>query len=364
MKFDDIPFYQDLIAQLKHGISEGRIPHAQFFQGDEGSGNLALAIAYAQEIIGGSTLDMFGQTDDRAARLLHPDLHIVFPVVQGKYKISAPLIHEFRDAYANNPYMLFTEWMDQMEANNKTPIISVSESEEIYKSLSLKSYEGGYKVLIIWQADKMNIGCSNKMLKLIEEPPEKTVIILIGNDLKDLLPTIQSRVQLVLVKPCATKEISGFLTSNGVGKDQMALTVSLANGSPGMVLSLANEEKDDEVFDAFITLMRIAFQNNVPGAIDWVDGMAKQGKAFQMQLINYGVEIYRQAIRMKLVPEAVVLNQKQEGFLKKFSPFIHDKNIEQLMETHQKTHYSLTRNGNSKLVLLDHVFKLMRLIKA
>jgi DNA polymerase-3 subunit delta' len=271
MKFEDFSFHKDLITNLKTSIEDGRIAHAQYFQGSDGSANLALAIAYAHEVMSGGKTDMFGGMDDRVSRLTHPDLHIVFPVIQGKEKTSDHLLVEFKENYLSNPYMLYNHWLDVMGSLNKTPIISVSESEAIYKKLSLKSYEGGYKTLIVWQAEKMNEGCSNKMLKLIEEPPEGTLIILVGSDFNAMLPTIKSRVQKVEIKPLKNLEVKEFLVSKGVDNQSVMDYVMESKGSLGLALQLSDMESDDALLDSFRDLMRIAFQKNVPAAIKWVD---------------------------------------------------------------------------------------------
>jgi len=286
--------------------------------------------------------DMFGQAqkDDRVSKLIHPDVHLVFPVIQGKIKTSGPLMNDFKGALNTNPFLLPSEWLDIMNGGNKVPIISVSESEDIYNKLSLKSYEGGYKVLILWQAETMNAACSNKMLKLIEEPPAKTLILLVGNDIQNLLPTIQSRVQTVVVKPCSDQEINNFLSAKEIEEGLKKSVLQKANGSPGIALSLTKEEVDTQVFESFRDLMRLAFQKNVPSAIEWVEA----------NMLNH-VDNHK-------------LEMDDKGaFIKKFAPFIRMDNIQGLMETHQELGYHLSRNGNARILLLDFTFSLMKLIK-
>jgi len=365
MTFDDFKVHRSLIANLRGSIADGRIPHAQFFQGAEGSGNLALAIAYAPEVMSIGMTDMFGQAqkDDRVSKLIHPDVHLVFPVIQGKIKTSGPLMNDFKGALNTNPFLLPSEWLDIMNGGNKVPIISVSESEDIYNKLSLKSYEGGYKVLILWQAETMNAACSNKMLKLIEEPPAKTLILLVGNDIQNLLPTIQSRVQTVVVKPCSDQEINNFLSAKEIEEGLKKSVLQKANGSPGIALSLTKEEVDTQVFESFRDLMRLAFQKNVPSAIEWVETVAPKGKHFHRNLLDFGVDIYRQANMLNHVDNHKLEMDDKGAFIKKFAPFIRMDNIQGLMETHQELGYHLSRNGNARILLLDFTFSLMKLIK-
>lgn len=363
MKFEDFGFHSGLVAKLKANIESGRIPHAQFFEGEDGSGNLPLAIAYAQAVMSSGNTDMFGNVDGRVSRLNHPDLHLIFPMVQSQDKTCESLVPEFVSFYNKNPYMLYSAWKDEQEVGNKIPIISVHESEQIVKKLSLKSYEGGYKTLVIWQAETMNLECANKLLKLIEEPPTKTLILMVGSDFQQLLPTIQSRTQLIQCPKVKTEELKAFLEKKNVPEVQIGNAIINADGSPGLALQLSTEENDPVVFEDFRDLMRLAYSKDVTKAIGWVDQVTSKGKDHLFKVLDFGVEVYRKANMINFSSESSQSNSTEFGFIKKFAPFIRKENIENLMNAHQRTRYHITRNGNSKIVMLSCTFELMRLIK-
>ena len=214
MLFNQIIGQEYLKKHLKISAENGRIPHAQLFVGKEGSGALPMAIAYAQFLLCNFS-DNVEICDLKCEKLQHPDLHFAFPVTSNekvkKHPVSSLFLEEWRSFVATQPYGNLFNWLQHIGVEKKQGIIGVDEAEEIVKKLTLKSYEGGFKVMIIWMAEKMNIAAANKLLKLIEEPPQKTVFILVTENEEQLINTIRSRCQALHFPALSDQDISNSL---------------------------------------------------------------------------------------------------------------------------------------------------------
>jgi DNA polymerase-3 subunit delta' len=365
MDFSNLPVYRDIQTSLTDNAKSGRVPHAQFFLGQDGSGNLPLAIAYANELLTGEA-DMFGGKDDRASRLEHPDIHVVFPMVQSMDKTSESLIPRFREAYKNDPFMTFETWMDLVNDSGKSALISKHESENIIKKLSLKAYEGGKKVMVIWMPEMMNIACANKLLKLIEEPPPGSVLLLVGADFDAMLPTIRSRVQLVKLKPVKDSELVSFLESRVTGLDhEVAQTaVRRAEGNLSQALSIARGDSKDNSLEVQIQdWMRLCYKRSVIEFMKWIDSVAKEGKEYQKQLLSTALEIFRMAFRKNYVTMPVRSDDMLEVFTQKFSPFVNQANATELLEFFDKAYQDIDRNGNARIIFTDLSFKVTKALR-
>ena len=218
MYFKDIIGQESTIALLRSAVAEGRVPHAQLICGGEGTGKLAVAIAYARYLCctHRNGEDACGECPSckKFDKLVHPDLHFAFPIYKKestKPAYSDDFIDKWRQAITDNPYLNLNQWMSHIGTENQQGLIYASQSEEIIRKLTLKSSEGSYKVMIIWMAEKMNGECSNKLLKMIEEPPAQTVFLLIAENPDLLLPTIQSRVQRLPLRPVEEEVIARAL---------------------------------------------------------------------------------------------------------------------------------------------------------
>src|SRR5690606_24466828 len=258
MDWDLIAGQQLLKDQLKKSIQDQRISHAQLFLGKEGYGTLPLALAYAAEILQQEN----PTAAHRVSHLNHVDLHFSFPVFnQGKSSLSQQFFYQFREMILTNPYSSYDDWSSYLEAENKQLFISSDEVDEQNKKFALKSFEGGSKILIIWRADKLNAPASNKLLKFLEEPPEKTVILLIAENSDDLLPTILSRTQLVEVPRLTDGELYDHLTSKyTLSDEQLKSIIHQSQGNLNTALRLMNQEGSTEFEELFVQWVRDAFQ--------------------------------------------------------------------------------------------------------
>ncbi|PKP46089.1 MAG: DNA polymerase III subunit delta [Bacteroidetes bacterium HGW-Bacteroidetes-12] len=374
MFFKDIVGYRETKKKLLHIINNDRISHAQLFLGKEGSGNLAMALAYAQYV----NCQQKGAEDScgtcpsciKFQKLVHPDLHLVFPVATNekvkKDPVSANFLESWRAAFLNNPYFTLADWQEIAETGNKQLLINTKESSDILKALSLKTYEAEYKIMLIWFPEKMNASSSNKLLKILEEPPKKTLFLLVASFAEQLLPTIISRVQLVKLNPIDEKELTDYIIEKyQLPKNEAENIARLSDGNVNQLIRIIEKGDNTEFFqNTFVQLMRSAFVGNVPGLIDWTDEIAKIGREKQKQFLIYGLHLFRESLIMNY-GDAVLSkkNSKEAEFLKKFAPYIHGTNCVDTIELFNDAVYHIERNANPKILFLDVALKLTKLLR-
>ena len=379
MLFSEILGQEHLKNHLTQNVDKGRIPHAQLFVGPEGSGTLPMAIAYAQYILC-SNVDSENTDGNNACNLkfnnlTHPDLHFAFPVTTtDKFKskpVSNFFLEEWRQLVSQQPYCNLFDWYKQIGVENKQGQIGVDEAQEIVKSLSLKSYEGGYKVMLIWMAEKMNIACANKLLKLIEEPPNKTVFILITEDEEQIISTIRSRCQMLQFFPLAEVHIINALIKNYDLEVSIATKIAhQSNGNYNKACDLVYQDSEDLQFEEwFIFWIRSAFKakgnkSAIHDLISWSEEIAKTGRETQKQFLHFCVDFFRQALLLNYgADQMVYMETKSKNFkLENFAPFVNNVNILEINEELQDAIYHIERNGNSKIILTDLSIKLTRLL--
>ena len=379
MQFSDILGQEYIKNHLVKSALSGRIPHAQLFIGPEGSGTLAMAIAYAQFVLCNNNGDENNGGNEscnlKFQSLSHPDLHFVYPNVTNEDVKSKPksadFIMDWREFVLKNPYGSLFDWYKHLGVQNKQGIIRVEDAQDILKSLALKSYEGGYKVMIIWMVDKMNIEASNKLLKLLEEPPEKTLFILISENEEDIIQTIRSRCQVlnfgalpenVIAKAMREKY---FLDSASASK-----VAHQAQGNYNKALHILNNDTNDLPFEKwFVDWVRAAFRAKQNAAaiqelISWSEEIASIGREGQKQFLNYCVVMFRQAMLLNYQTEKLVYFEPSvDNFnLEKFAPFVNGNNISAIFNELSDAIYHIERNGNAKIILTDLSIKLTRLI--
>jgi len=379
MKFSEIVGQSHLKNHLIHNVQNGRIPHAQLFIGPEGSGTLAMALAYAQYIIchnkgneneGGSV-----SCNLKFDQLQHPDLHFVYPVATNDSVKSNPVSDDFLGSWISflkeNPYGSLNDWYEAIGVQKKQGNISVHEAASILKKLTLKSFEGGYKVMIIWMAEKMNTEASNKLLKLLEEPAEKTVFILIAEDEKAILQTILSRCQLLHFNALNEPDIiQGLMQMENCDEVDAHSIAKQAQGNYNKALKMRYNVTDEYPFDEwFVTWVRAAFRANknarvVSDLIKWSDEISVIGREKQKLFLNHCMELFRQALLLNYsTPQLVYLTPKVENFkLANFAPFVNENNILDIYNEIEEAIYHIERNGNAKIILTDLSIKLTRLI--
>ena len=378
MDFSEVIGHQHIKSHLVKTVENGRIPHAQLFSGVNGSGLLPMAIAYASEVL--SSQYEKGSAEyiscrNKVSKLMHPDLHFVYPVntsdIAKKNAISDNYAEGWRNFVLNNPYASLFEWLQSLGLEKKQGNISKYEAENISKKLSLKAFEGGYKVMIIWMADNMNSECANKILKLVEEPSEKTLLLLLTEREEQIISTIRSRCQKLTFPLLSETDIAAALTTNFKIKEQLAAQLARrARGDYNKALQLQEETGEDEIFEKwFINWVRTAFRAKgnkgaINNLLDWSDELASQGRETQKKFFNYCIEVFRQALLKNYSAEPLLFFEAKDATfsLPKFAPFVHQNNIFGIISALEDASYHIERNGNAKIIFTDLSIKLTRLI--
>lgn len=373
MQFEDVIGQEHIKNHLKHSADQGRIPHAQLFVGPEGSGTLPMAIAYARHIICGRDQGNQQACHMKFDALGHPDLHFSYPVnTSDKVKkdpTSKDYPTEWLDFLRQQPYGNLFDWLLSIGIEKKQGLISVYEAKDIMKAMSLKSYEGGYRVLIMWMAEGMNIPAANKLLKLIEEPPEKTVFILIAEDEEALLQTIRSRCQVIHFPPLAEEAVVKALEQKGTPPAEAIKIAHRSEGNLNKAFDLIENRSEDEVFEKwFVTWVRTAFKARgnkavVNDLISWSEQVAKTGRETQKKFIYYCMEVFRQALVYNYNAKPLAFMEFQTGFkLEKFAPYVHGNNITDIHKELENALYQVERNVNSKVIFMDLSLALTRFL--
>lgn len=373
MLFNQIIGQDHIKKHLQTSAENGRIPHAQLFVGKEGCGTLPMAIAYAQFLLCNFS-DNKDACNIKCNKLQHPDLHFAFPVTTNdsvkKHAVSDLFLQDWRDFIATQSYGSLFNWLQHIGVENKQGLIGVDEAEAVVKKLKLKSYEGGFKVMIIWMAEKMNIAAANKLLKLIEEPPEKTVFLLITENEEQIINTIKSRCQALHFPALSEQDIANALIVNHQIDDNKAANIAhQAEGNFNKALHLLHNDSSDLVFEEwFVTWIRTAFKAKgnaavVQQLIGWSEAIAKSGRETQKRFLEYCLQFFRQALLLNYKSDQLVFMESKTGFnLSKFAPFVHSGNILEIEKEISEAMYHIERNGNAKIILLDLSMKLTRFL--
>ncbi|WP_291114794.1 ATP-binding protein [Flavobacterium sp. UBA6135] len=377
MKFSEIVGQEAVKHHLIRNIELNRIPHAQLFVGPEGCGTLATAIAYAQYLLckncnnensGGNEA-----CNAKFEHFAHPDLHFIYPTVTTEDVKSKPksidFIKDWREFLNTSLYGSLFDWYKQLGTENKQGEIRVDDSQEILRTLSLKAYEGGYKVMIIWMAEEMNIAASNKILKILEEPSETTLFILIAEKEEAIIQTIRSRCQILHFHKLSEQSIAEALVTKHAVEENLALKIAhQAQGNFNKALKLIHEESDDVEFEKwFVLWVRAAFRAKgnataIHDLIDWSEAVAKLGRETQKKFLSFCIEMFRQALLINYqTPNLVYLEPKIDKFkLENFAPFVNGNNINEIFNELSNAIYLIERNGNPKIILTDLSIKLTR----
>lgn len=361
MFFADIPGQKDVKERLQRMVHDERIPHALLFLGNEGTGNLPMSVTFVQYVF--CTNKQNNEPCNQCAscnkvmKLAHPDLHFVYPIAANKdVRLSEHVMAEFREAFLANNFMNQQDWFNELNAENKQPTIAAEESNNIIKKLSYTSYEGGYKFMIIWQPEKMNASASNKLLKILEEPPDKTIFILVCNNAEQLLTTIISRTQLVKFSPADDETIAAALQKKyGLSEQTASYCASLSEGNYREALHIAREQDSNTAqLQHFQTFMRSALNFNIFKMNPWVEQTAALGREKQKYFLQYGLQLLRDCLLINSGSEALVKSRNEElEFLKKFAPFVHFGNYERIVEEFNKAYYHVERNANPKILFMN-----------
>lgn len=384
MLFSKIIGQRDIKERFVRSVAEGRIPHAQLLYGLEGIGKLPLAIAYAQYIC----CENRGQSDScgvcpscvKFNKLAHPDLHFVFPIIKPAGKTSVicdDYVNEFREIILEKTYFSIDDWYAKISGDAKQGMIYTNESEEIVRKLSMKTYESEYKIMIVWLPEKMHVTAANKLLKILEEPYEKTVFLLVSNSPDEIITTILSRTQQINVPKLKENEIVEALLADGkreITREEAQDAARIGNGSylkSEIILEEGNENKLN--FERFVSIMRLAWQvgnrkdhASLKTLRKWADEMAASsvGRERQKKFLNYAQRMVRENFVLNLQQsELNYLTSYESDFSGRFSPFINERNVEDIMAEFALAERQIEQNVNAKMIFFDLVLKIIMLLK-
>ncbi len=373
MYFKDIIGQEEVKELLKQSARTGVVPHAQLFTESGGAGAFPLAIAYARYLncTNRSDTDACGHCPSclKYDEMAHPDLHFVFPIVAKKEKkkiICDDYLPEWRSFLKENTYFTMDNWLDKIDAGNSQTLIYAEESNQIIHKLSLRIYEAHYRILIVWLPEKMHPACANKLLKIIEEPPMNTVILMISEAPDLVLGTILSRAQRIPIRPIKDEALAKALTDRyGLTSDDAKHVAHLACGNflHAQEEISVNEEKQF-FLEQFKTMMRNSWAKNVKGMKNMAEMMAGIGRERQKNFLNYCQHLIRENFVYQFqAPELNYMNRNEASFSIKFSPFVNERNVIELMDELEKAEYHITQYVNPKMVFFDLSLRITVLIK-
>lgn len=373
IQFSDVIGQEEVKAQLRSQLSEGRVPHAQLFYGPEGCGKLAMALAYAARLL--CWQPQQGESCGKChackmvAAFAHPDLHFVFPVIRQKGQsgetVSDQYLKEWRSQLQDTPYFNRQTWLERMGVENQQSQIGVAESDAILRKLSLVSGQGGYKVLIIWLPEQMNSSAANKLLKILEEPPAQTVFLLVSNHPELLLPTIVSRTQAVEFHALSEDELTAALVQRNLLQPEDARTI--ARLSAGSYTRALHEVciNDDAVlfFDMFVLLMRLSYMRKIKDMYEWAEQVATWGRERQKNFLEYCQRLVRENFIYNFhCPELNYMNRKEADFSVKFARFVNERNVIGIMDELSCAQRDIEQNVNARMVFFDFSLKMIVLL--
>jgi len=365
---------QEIIDRLRKEVDEGRLPHALMLFGPAGSGKLAIALNLARYLLCEHPENGHPCGRCNSCRMseqwAHPDLHFSFPLFKSK-STDAPIsddhITEWRDQLARSPYFTLNDWLADLKGDNQQLQIYVSESDALQRKLSLKSSQGGYRVVIIWLPEKMPPATANKLLKIIEEPPSKTHFLLISQEPDQVLGTILSRTQRIAVPPLSESVITEALVSQfGIDAKQANDIAHIAQGSYTTALQLMEEDNERrEYFDLFVSLMRICYMRKVKDMRQWADSVAAIGRERQKHMLDYCQRLIRENFMYNFKrSELIYMTEGERQFAQNFARFINEKNVIPIMEELTACQIDIEQNVNAKMVFFDFAVKMIILLKA
>lgn len=370
MQFKEILGHKEIKSHLINSVRNNRVSHAQLFLGPSGSGSLALAIAYAQYIN-----CEHKSVDDSCSicascrkyqRLIHPDLHFSYPFfAKGKDETAKDYMDIWRTTVLRDPYLTLPHWRDQLDAGNKQANINIAEAHDIIKKLSLKSFEAEYKVLIMWLPEYLD-NQGNALLKLIEEPPEKTLFLLVAENQDKIINTIISRTQLVKINKVSHQELKDYLIQEKQIPAAKAHDISsIADGNIHDALALSMHQDENTNFTTFVEWMRYIVTDRGAEFINLCeDRLAKMGREHQKSFLLYAIHMLRQIILLQQGLRQIVYIQEEElKFVERFSELYSHDQLSAAIQLFEKTHYGIERNGNPKILFLDLSLQLVLIFK-
>ena len=364
---------KEIQARLARQLHENAVPHALLFCGPEGSGKLAVALRFAQALLCKNPNEgqPCGQCQGckMAGDFVHPDLHFVFPVIKQKGQsgdaVSDMYLKEWREVLRTSAYVDYQDWLERMLVQNQQAQIAVAESDQILRKLSLTSQQGGYKVMIIWLPELMNVQAANKLLKILEEPPKQTVFILVSNNSDKLLTTILSRTQRVAFKPLSKEDVSSALIQQcGLQEADARRIAHQSAGNFTRALKQIRVDADNgDFFERFVQLMRMCYQRDIKGIKNWSEEIADWGRERQKDFLDYVLYLVRENFMYNFqIPELNFMSQKESDFSVRFARFINERNVVEIMEAVEEARRDVGQNVNPKMIFFDFGLRMIVLI--
>lgn len=357
--FDNIIGQQEVKQQLQSLLESGRMPHALLFCGPPGAGQLAMAVALAQEMLG---------TD----RLLHPDLHYVYPVYKPKgwsserKAVSDDFTQQWREQLQDTLYFDRQQWSDRIGLEGQKFQIGVGESDQILRKLSLVSAQGGWKVMIVWMAELMSVEAANKLLKILEEPTPQTLFILVSEQSEQLLETITSRTQRIDFRPLSEHDVADALVrQHGLTEMDARQIAHISGGNMTRAMqSLQTDDQEQLYFDMVVLLMRQAYARQVQELYKWTESIAKWPRAGQRAFLQYMQRFIRENFAYNFrQPQLCYMNEREREFAARFARFINERNIISFYEEVSTAQRDIAQNTNSRMVFFDLALKVTMLLR-
>ena len=372
MYFSDFPGQDSTKTQLLDLFKSERVPHALLLNGEEGCGHLQLALSFSSLLLCKSPTPLDACKNCSSCKMYekyqHPDLHFSYPIHLSKTEYSETSDDQrssFLEALEKYKCLGKKTWYSKMGNENKQGVIGVKESQAILAKISLKSFFGSAKILLMWMPELMNIQAANKLLKLIEEPPENTYFIFVSNNQSKILPTISSRLQTINVPRLKDENISDFLEEKF--QIEPSTAKNIAKISKGNLNKAINTHLDAGVSEMnrslFVNWMRLCYSRNIADTIDWVNEFSKIGREQIKDFIIYSLEMYRQCIMGNYNMEIEGVSESEKNFLEKFKPFVNHQNISEINSIMNDAYYHMERNANPKILMLDVSIKLYKLLR-
>ena len=375
MTFAEIPNQTAVKNLLRQSVQRQHVAHAQLFRGREGGAALALALAYAQylncEARAADAADSCGHCPacTKSAKLAHPDLNFIVPVTTtktvAKDAVSSKFMAEWRTFVLDNPYQGLNDWMQHIGAENKQGNISKDEAVQILKLVSLKAFEARFKIVVLWLPELMHPAAANAVLKLLEEPPPATIFLLVSHAPEQLLPTIISRVQPVVVRPFSEDDLTAHLhTRYHVPEVKARQVAQLADGSLGAALASRDSNAEHDYFEFFVKWMRQAYSQKAAEILKHSEEFQKLGRENQKELLSYSLALLRKVLLFGIDPKFVpYLPAAEQDFVAKFSKLVTPRNADLLTKELTEAHYHIERNANAKMVFVDSSLRMGGFLK-
>ena len=368
--FKDIIGQSTVIDRLRRSVDDNKLAHALLISGPQGNGKLPIAIALANYLLCGNGGGDACGACPACVKYIHSDLHFVFPVKKKKGSDSAPVsddyITEWRELLSKNPYFSYDDWLTKLDVENQQPMIYERESAEILHKLSMQSREGGWKVVIIWLPEKMKEACSNKLLKIIEEPPQKTLFLLVSEEPDKIIATILSRTQRIDVPRIAMGDVENALVARyGLSLNDAKVVAQQSGGNWEKAEELLSVNEEKALYlDLFMQLMRVAYARNIRDMKAWSEQVAALGRERQKRLLDYCQRMIRENFIMNFREEEMIyMSQAERNFSVRFSPFVNERNIFGIMEELSEAQRHIEQNVNAKMVFFDMSLRMIVWIK-